>query len=64
MQDLVLFRFGSTGVLECVKKAFIVLDVIPVFPVRNIANFTSSRYENQPLIQVEEGYLVFFGTAI
>jgi hypothetical protein len=43
VQDLVLFRFGTTGVLECVKKAFLSLDLIPVFPVRNISNFTSSR---------------------
>ncbi len=71
MQDLVLFRFGTTGVLECVKKAFLVLDVIPVFPVRNIANFTSSRYH--PFINPSGGrvsgvfrdcYLVRRGTTV
>jgi ribosome-binding ATPase YchF (GTP1/OBG family) len=42
VKDLVLFRYWSTGVQECLKKAVEVLDIIPVFPVRNIHNFTTA----------------------
>ena len=42
---MVLFRYGSTGVAECVKKSFLTLNLISVFPVRNITNFTSSRFD-------------------
>jgi ribosome-binding ATPase YchF (GTP1/OBG family) len=40
--DLVLYRYGSTGVQEAVQKAVDQLGVIPAYPVRNINNFTSS----------------------
>ncbi|KAJ3394805.1 hypothetical protein HDU92_006594 [Lobulomyces angularis] len=40
VQDLVLFRFGHTGVQDTIKKAIELLGLIPVFPVRNINNFT------------------------
>ena len=42
VQDLVLFRYWTTGTQECVKKAVDSLGLIPVFPVRNIHNFTSA----------------------
>ncbi|KAJ3124048.1 hypothetical protein HK098_001424 [Nowakowskiella sp. JEL0407] len=42
VQDLVLFRYGTTGVLDTLKCAVKVLGLIPAFPVRNINNFTSS----------------------
>ncbi|KAJ3037711.1 hypothetical protein HDV00_001360 [Rhizophlyctis rosea] len=41
VQDLVLFRYGTTGVLDCVKRAVDLLGLIPAYPVRNINNFTS-----------------------
>ncbi|KAH6559953.1 hypothetical protein BASA50_006666 [Batrachochytrium salamandrivorans] len=40
VQDLVLFRYGNTGVQECVKRMVGLLGLIPVFPVRNINNFS------------------------
>ncbi|KAI8923730.1 P-loop containing nucleoside triphosphate hydrolase protein [Entophlyctis helioformis] len=42
VQDLVLFRYGHTGVQETLKRVVEVLGLIPVFPVRNINNFSSS----------------------
>jgi len=37
----VLFRYGDTGVHDAVKKAIDLIGMIPVFPVKNIHNFTS-----------------------
>lgn len=39
VRDMVLFRFGSTGVVQVLQAAAEVLDLIPVYPVRNINNF-------------------------
>jgi len=41
IQDLVLFRFGGTGVQDAIKRAVDLVGMIPVFPVKNINNFTS-----------------------
>jgi ribosome-binding ATPase YchF (GTP1/OBG family) len=43
LKDLVLYRFGSTGVTQVLSKAAEVLGLVPVFPVRNIATFTSGQ---------------------
>lgn len=40
IRDLVLYRFGSTGTLQLLEAAVDVLDLIPVYTVRNIHNFT------------------------
>lgn len=40
IRDLVLYRFGSTGVVQLLQAAADLLDLIPVYPVRNINNFT------------------------
>ncbi len=42
VQDLVLFRYGSTGVHDCLNRVVQVLGLVPVFPVHNIHNFTGS----------------------
>lgn len=42
VRDLVLFRFGSTGIQDCLKTVLKVLNLIPVYPVRNINTFSSS----------------------
>lgn len=42
IRDLVLYRFGSTGVVQLLQAAADTLDLIPVFPVRNINSFTGS----------------------
>ncbi|TPX59486.1 threonine---tRNA ligase [Spizellomyces sp. 'palustris'] len=41
VQDLVLFRYGTTGVQDVLSRAIELLGLIPMYPVRNINNFTS-----------------------
>lgn len=41
LKDMVLYRFGSTGVVEVLKRAAKLLGLTPVFPVRNIHSFGS-----------------------
>jgi ribosome-binding ATPase YchF (GTP1/OBG family) len=43
IRDLVLFRYGATGVQDAIKKAVEVKGYIPVYPVRNLNKFTSDR---------------------
>ncbi|GAP85862.2 putative GTP-binding protein [Rosellinia necatrix] len=40
-RDMILFRYGSTGVVQVLSKAAEVLGLVPVFPVRNTATFSS-----------------------
>lgn len=42
LKDMVLYRFGSTGVVQCLSRAADVLGLVPVFPVRNIHTFGSA----------------------
>ncbi|KAJ2077835.1 hypothetical protein H4R24_004890, partial [Coemansia sp. RSA 988] len=42
IRDLVLFRYGSTGVQEVIIRAVEVLGFIPVFPVKNLTTFGAS----------------------
>jgi ribosome-binding ATPase YchF (GTP1/OBG family) len=42
VQDLVLFRYGSTGLQECLQTVVQVLGLVPVYPVKNVNNFSSS----------------------
>ena len=39
LKDMVLYRFGSTGVVQVLSRAAELLGVVPVFPVRNIHGF-------------------------
>ena len=41
LKDMVLYRFGSTGVVNCLTRAAGVLGLVPVFPVRNIHTYGS-----------------------
>jgi ribosome-binding ATPase len=41
LKDMVLYRFGSTGVNQVLTRASEVLGLVPVFPVRNIGTFGS-----------------------
>jgi len=41
LKDLVLYRFGSTGVVQVLTRAAGLLGLVPVFPVRNVGNFSS-----------------------
>jgi len=42
LKDMVLYRFGSTGVVQVLTKAAEVLGLVPVFPVRNTTTFGAS----------------------
>lgn len=46
MKDLVLYRFGSTGVHQVLTRAAELLGLTPVFPVRNIASYSSGERES------------------
>lgn len=41
LKDMVLYRFGSTGVVQCLSRAAELMGLVPVFPVRNIHTFAS-----------------------
>jgi len=41
LRDMVLFRFQSTGVVQVLAKAAELLGLVPIFPVRNVSNFTT-----------------------
>jgi ribosome-binding ATPase len=41
LKDMVLYRFGSTGVVRVLSTAAAMLGVVPIFPVRNVHNFSS-----------------------
>ncbi|KAK5944246.1 hypothetical protein PMZ80_003527 [Knufia obscura] len=42
LKDMVLYRFGSTGVVQVLTRAADVLGLVPVFPVRNVHTFSSA----------------------
>ena len=41
LKDMVLYRFGSTGVVQVLSRAAELLGLVPVFPVRNIHSYGS-----------------------
>ena len=41
LKDMVLYRFGSTGVVQVLSRAAELLGLVPVFPVRNVHSFGS-----------------------
>jgi hypothetical protein len=41
LKDMVLYRFGSTGVVQVLSRAAELLGLVPVFPVRNVSSFGS-----------------------
>ncbi|CAZ81751.1 unnamed protein product [Tuber melanosporum] len=41
LKDMVLYRFGSTGVVQVLSRAAQLLGLVPVFPVRNVNTFSS-----------------------
>ena len=42
LKDMVLYRFGSTGVVKVLAQAAEILGLVPVFPVRNTTTFAAS----------------------
>jgi len=47
LKDMVLYRFGSTGVVQVLSKAAELLGLVPVFPVRNVTTFGSGSSESK-----------------
>ncbi|KAM3589248.1 hypothetical protein VKS41_000119 [Umbelopsis sp. WA50703] len=47
VQDLVLYRYGSTGVQDVLRRAVEMLGVIPAYPVKSLANFSSGTGINK-----------------
>ncbi|PNS20223.1 GTPase Obg [Sphaceloma murrayae] len=45
LRDLVLYRFGSTGVHQVLSRAAELLGLVPVFPVRNIHTYSGGERE-------------------
>lgn len=43
LKDMVLYRFGSTGVVQVLSAAANLLGLVPVFPVRNVTTFGSGQ---------------------
>ena len=43
LKDMVLYRFGSTGVNQVLTRAAEVLGLVPVFPVKNVGTFGSGE---------------------
>lgn len=37
---MIMFRYGTTGVQDAIKRAVDLKKLIPVYPVKNINNFT------------------------
>lgn len=40
-KDMILYRYGSTGVVQILSKAAEILGLVPVFPVRSVSTFSS-----------------------
>lgn len=47
LKDMVLYRFGSTGVVQVLSKAAELLGLVPVFPVRNVSTFTTGANDSK-----------------
>ncbi|CAL9733474.1 hypothetical protein MOSE0_B01706 [Monosporozyma servazzii] len=46
IRDLVLYRFGSTGVVQVLQQSVATLELIPVYTVKNIQTFTGGNGSN------------------
>jgi len=46
IRDLVLYRFGSTGVVQVLQAAADILQLVPVYTVKNIKSFTGGNGTN------------------
>ena len=47
LKDMVLYRFGSTGVVQVLSKAADLLGLVPVFPVRSTSSFNSGASDSK-----------------
>ena len=62
LKDMVLYRFGSTGVVQVLSRAADLLGLVPVFPVRNINSFGSGQAGSQAVFR--DCVLVKKGTTV
>ena len=51
LRDMVLYRFGSTGVHQVLSKAADILGLVPVFPVRNTTTFGSGASDSKAVFR-------------
>lgn len=51
LKDMVLYRFGSTGVVQVLTRAAELLGLVPVFPVRNTSTFSSGAAESKAVFR-------------
>ncbi|KAH6649936.1 P-loop containing nucleoside triphosphate hydrolase protein [Chaetomium tenue] len=51
LKDMVLYRFGSTGVVQVLSKAAEILGLVPVYPVRNTGTFGSGSGESKQVFR-------------
>ncbi|KAH6845161.1 P-loop containing nucleoside triphosphate hydrolase protein [Chaetomium sp. MPI-CAGE-AT-0009] len=51
LKDMVLYRFGSTGVVQVLSKAADILGLVPVYPVRNTSTFGSGSSESKQVFR-------------
>lgn len=58
LKDMVLYRFGSTGVVQVLSRAAELLGLVPVFPVRNIHFGAGSSAVFRDCILVKKGTTV------
>ena len=61
---MVLYRYGSTGTLDTVRRIVDLLGMIPVYPVKSIHNFTSDGGANRTGKVFRDCLLVRPGTTI
>jgi len=64
IRDLVLYRYGSTGTQETIRRAVENLNMFPVYPVRNINNFTSDGGQVRTGKVFRDCFLVQSGTTV
>ncbi len=48
VQDMVLFRYGSTGCQDVIQTAVTVANMIPIYPVKSINNFGAIKAISTP----------------
>ncbi|KAK4041794.1 P-loop containing nucleoside triphosphate hydrolase protein [Parachaetomium inaequale] len=51
LKDMVLYRFGSTGVVQVLSKAAEILGLVPVFTVRNTTTFGSGSTDSKQVFR-------------
>ena len=47
LKDMVLYRFGSTGVVQVLSRAAELLGLVPIFPVRNVHALSATSASSQ-----------------